>query len=409
MKDKNKIKNKIKNKVKPEFINSNVWIKNKLISLNYDKKSVLGLFEIYKSETNSNGSLDSFRKRIGEIYQEILIENPEQKELIENLCQLSLNKQKMVDKNNFTNKLNRENYRLLNFVQESNDELIKLLINVDLNNFKLTEHKIKPDKQKSAIICLADLHAGQLVEKSYNLNNEYNLTVMTDRLNYYIDRCIDEFKLNGVTDVLILGCGDFVTSSRRLSEKLSLAASLIDSSFVVINVLRQNIIKLQKYFNVTFAGVVGNESRTYDDLMSSAQFLVNENYDYLIMRALKLLFEKSPVKFLDNNIREDIIQFGGKNIFLMHGDTIKSKKDIEDKVRDVISRYMTNNNIKIDYFICGHFHSCTISDFFTVSSSMMGADFYSGIDCLYMNRASQVYGYIVNNQIEMKRMDLQNI
>lgn len=385
------------------------WIKSKLIKFNYDKNEVLKLYKDFKSETNSTGSLDCYRKRISEAYKEILVENPNEENLIEYTAKINASKQKLTDKNNIITKEIREQNRLHNLLEDQNDELIKLLKTIDLNKFKLIEHKIKKEKQKFGIIVLSDIHAGQLVEAELNIGNEYNFNILSNRLKYFISRCIIELINNKVTDVLLCNLGDNITSNRRLSELTSLNSSLSKATLLLTYILKQVIIELQKYFNVSICFCVGNESRSYNDNMSSANLLVSENYDFTIHNMLRIMFEKSSINFIESNNREDVITYGNKNFMILHGDILKDKKIVEDKIRDLISRYNTIFKKSVDYTLLGHFHSTNINSYYSISGSCMGSDNFSGRDCLYLNRASQIFGIIENDSIEFKNIDLQNI
>lgn len=392
------------------------WIKDKLIEHDYDKSAVNKLYRKFKKENDYVCTLESYKRYVRESFNQLMIENQNEPEkiIVEEAVKLSTTKQKLQDKNRVINKLNRENYRVFNLLEEMNKELLKAIKEVDLGKFKLKEHKIKNDS-KVGIVTLADIHAGCKVEKNLNLGNEYNFDVMSNRIKHYVSRTIIEFKNQNISNIVVVGLGDWISSQRRLSEKMTSSASLTRSILLTAHIIMQALIELQEHFNVSVVAVAGNESRLYDDEpMSSADWLVSHNGDYIIFHMLRQMLEdKTPIKFYNSNFREIVININDANFLILHGDTLKSKNNIEKSIQDLVgSKALSNNEIiKIDYVLVGHFHHCRISDFFTVVGSMIGADHYSGRDLHYTNRASQVLLTIDKDgkNIEGKRIDLQDI
>jgi predicted phosphodiesterase len=389
------------------------WIKNKLIDLDYDKHEVKKLYKEYKKETDSQCTRESYNRKVREAFNSIMedIQNRSDEELTEFVLKVESQKQKQMDKNRIVSKLNRENYRVFNLIDEMNREVLKALSTNKINSFKLTSHKFKPGS-KVGIVTIADIHGGCNVEKNLNLGNEYNFTIIGNRMKVYIARVIEEFKNQGITNIIVVGLGDWISSQRRLSEKMTSAASLTRSILLVAHIIAQALVELQQQFNVSVVGVAGNESRLYDEeSMSSADWLVSHNGDYMIFHILRQILSNTPIQFYESNFREIIVNINGANFLILHGDTLKSKNDIEKSIRDLVgSKILSGQVSHIDYVVVGHFHHCRISDFFCIVGSMMGADHYSGRDLHYTNRASQVILTVDENKvIEGKRIDLQNI
>lgn len=391
----------------------NQWIKDKIVECNYDKNSVLKYHKQFKKDTGSKCKLDSFRKRISEVFKEVLLELKEEPEMetIKFASILSASKQKLQDKNRIIAKISREDYRIFNLLEEMNRELISVINNKsDLFNFNLKKHKMKENNQKYGILTLADLHAGCLVEKKLGLNNEYNFNILSNRMKYYVTKAIEEFKNHNVTDVLVVGLGDWISSQRRVAEKMTSATSLTRSILLTAHIVMQALIELQEYFNVSVIAVAGNESRLYDeDKMSSSDWLVSHNGDYVIFHLMRQFLLDTPIRFYDSNFREIVVNYGGVRFLFLHGDTFKSIAGIEKKVKNIAGSHIMAKQQQIDYIMFGHFHHCRISDFFSCIGTMMGADYYSDRDLHYMNRASQALFIVNDGVVEGKRIDLQNI
>ena len=222
------------------------WIKNRLRETNYSKKEVADMFPLFQKEMNAdNWREESYSRLIRKCYNELIAdEEIDQETLEDNLISLESNKQKITDKNNYLRKVNRENYRQYNVVEETYDNYVKILSEIDLTKFKIVEHKVKKEDSKIGICQLTDTHFNTLLNESESLGNTYNFDVASKRLKKFITETIKEFKLQNVTDCYLFMTGDLVSSSRRLQEVLSMNSSICMASIIATKFLMQAIIAI---------------------------------------------------------------------------------------------------------------------------------------------------------------------
>ena len=390
----------------------NDWIKNRLRENNYSKSEVYSMFPQFQSETDSyNWSEGSYTRCVRKCYSEIVADNEiDGGELEDEVIKLEANKQRVIDKNNYLRKVNRENYRQYNVLTESYNNYVDILSKIDLSKFKIVEHKTK-EPIKIGICQLTDTHFNTLLNESESLGNSYNFDIASKRLKKFITETIKEFKLQNVTDCYLFMTGDMCSSSRRLQEVLSMNSSICMATIIATKLLMQAIIELNKYFNVKISFCVGNESRINQDLYSSNAILSSENVDYLIAQNLKLLFEgKKGVEFIDpkslvkNFIEIPIDKDKTFNVVLTHGNQIKC----EEKSYATIANQFLLNNKRVDLILCGHYHHVVNFEKLSFAGSMIGQTEYScGLG--FTTRASQSI-YIINKDGThwCKVIDLQN-
>jgi len=396
--------------------NCKSWIKEKLIDYDFSVKQVNKHYEEFIKETDSNSSYASFQQTVSRVKRNLLNDlkdDGSHQLVIDEANKVNSIKQKLQDKNNVVSKLNRETYRIFNCLEDLNTELINTIKNTEWNipnAPKLPKKNLK--NRKYAVITLSDIHAGCLVEKHLELNNEYNFEILANRLRYYIQRSIEECNAKEITDILVVGLGDFISSQRRLSEKTTSAASITRSIMLMSYILIQALHELRKNFETSVLMISGNESRIYEtDNMSSSDWLVSENGDYAIFNIVRMIYEihKTDITFIKTNFREVTYNFGGVDFLFLHGDTLKSKSNINKKIKDLVGDYMLNKKRNVDFIVFGHFHTSDISDYYCGVASLMGSDHYSNRDLRFTNRASQTILFIENKSVEGKRIDLQNI
>lgn len=387
------------------------WITNKIIENDYDTDVVKSLYNNYLKENDANCNFSTYERYIRRARQVLQEEGDAKAEgsFSEEFVKLSAKKQKVVDKNRVTNKINREGERLYNLLDEKYDSYIDLLQDTDFTKFKIKHHKAT--KQKYGIIQLADVHFNELITLLDTLNNEYDFEIVSKRLHKFFSESIDFFKFKGVTNVYLCLTGDLMNSDRRISEQMVKITGLTKAALLATYLLSQAIIHLNKHFNVTVSGVVGNESRL-PEFMDSHEKLAKENWDYDIFVRLKEIFSnnKEGVSFitLNNQVRDVLKLPNGFNIFLHHGHLLRGKDTIKS-LASFMQPYIAQG-IKIHMALVSHLHYPSIGDFVSRSGSLCGPNSYSETDLGYISRASQNC-YVVNNDLSYNgyKIDLMDI
>lgn len=386
------------------------WIKNKLLENNYDKSLVNSLYDLFIEESGAIWSKESYLREVRRCFTEIT--TPDGKpDLSEFLIKTEASKQKALDINNTLRKVNRENYRLYNSLEEVYTNYVEILKEIKLPEIKIKEEKFLVG-DRIGIIHLSDLHMNSLIQEEDSFGNTFDFNIASKRLKKYINESCKIFDLYKIKKVYLFMTGDLISSSRLLSQKLTQVTSLVKASLLTTYILQQVIIELSKKYFVYFTGVVGNESRLPDE-MDSTSILNSENYDYLIYNNLALIFENKykNVKYIKptNNIQNIVKLDNGFNALLLHGHTFKSSSTVEKNMGQVLTNYVYKG-IPIHGIFYGHYHSSSISDIISRSSSLCGSNAYSSYDLAYLSRASQNC-YIVNTDFGYNaiKIDLQNV
>lgn len=340
----------------------------------------------------------------------VIKEDKPVEEDLEFIIKLEAQKQRLSDVNNVLRKENRETYRLFNSLEEVYKEYAELLKKCPLADFKIDHIVRLPETKRKYGIChLSDLHLNEIIDPREANGNVYDFVVASKRLKKYVTRAIHMFKSQGITDVLVAGTGDFINSDRRLSEKLVSATSQVRASLLATYLIQQVIMELAEQFTVSFAGVVGNESRIGEVDFDSSDILASNNWDYCIYQQLRMLFAGKSVEFIeaDNNIQQVVTLDNGFNILLVHGNYLKGA--ISDKQISVLLQSYAYRGIPVHMVICGHIHSAAIGDIVSRSSGLCGGNSYSTNDLMFVSRASQNI-YIVNDDMGYDgiKIDLQN-
>jgi len=349
----------------------------------YSRKDLLGMFDLFVEETGSNGNKDSFQKEISRRVMEYYEDSDET--VRENNLKLAKQKQKLTDSNRYLNKNSRELYRLLNLTEAVYTEMTAKLKKVNLSKFKIKEQPPKGCKN-NAVLTLSDFHMNEIIEPGESGGNKYDFMVGSQRLKMLVSKSIEHFKFNNVGHVHINLAGDLLNSSRRLDEQMMQVSSLVNASLATVSIIEQAILELGKHFKVSVSAVVGNESRMFDE-MTNTDITLQENFDYLVFKTLKKIFEKTNVTFIDRDPRELVVQLGNKTFLFIHGDQIKGK--IETYVQNVIGRYAVNHKIHLDHVVFGHRHHHVSTDYFTQNGALCGSNSYSTRSLNLYGKASQ--------------------
>ncbi len=354
------------------------WIIEKL--KNNDYKEVYKLHKQFREETGSVLSLSSFKRKVRDCRANM---EAEQKLLSDELQKLSKSKQGLQDKNNIQRKIVRESNRQTNVIEEQQKHIVKLFESYGgkLNRFKKPINKSCKQTDYTAVYCIADLHAGCIIPEESKMKNEYNMTIMTNRLKYCTDKFLNSIEDKNINEIWVFGLGDFVSSFRRLAEKLYYAGSTSSVTLAVTEMLVQMYIQILDHgYNIKTVFVSGNESRIYEDKDGAGvvPMLVQENRDYEIFFQLQKIFSQTEyeIEFIIKDFSGDVVEIRNKNILYLHGDTI-NLRSIEKEIQNLENKYMYEKDIKIDFTVLGNFHHYNVRSNFMICPAVMGGDEYA--------------------------------
>lgn len=341
------------------------WIKIKISENNMDYKHVQGedLYKEYCTVFNSGASFKSYKDRVKIAYDTLTKQSNDVSEdfEVENSISLEKRLQRKSDLTTYFRRNNRNSFRLMNEVESICEELIHRLdeVKFDIPKMPVIKEKKTPKERKTAILCLSDLHAGTLI----NADTEdmcYDYDILSRRLKKYVTESIKTMKHNGVSDVIVAGLGDFVSSPRRVDELLGQVSSVSNSLLIVVSLIEQILVELCHHFEkVSYVSVIGNESRFSFDFNYHEQEMFS-NFDWLQytmlshilkdkIKNLEFLSSDTPLKTL----LKIPIENKTYNVCLAHGNLIKAlKNDCENIYTDsYIERGET-----VDLTLIGHYH-----------------------------------------------------
>ena len=406
----------------------NDWIKNRLRENNYSKSEVYDMFSQFQAETDSyNWREGSYTRAVRQCYSEMVANDEiEGEELEDELIKLEANKQRVTDKNNYLRKVNRENYRQYNLLEEmcaTLDENLKNYSDKYFSNLSSIKEIKTKNTDKKGILCLSDLHINEIITPSYANGNAWDLDVLCCRMRKYISRATKIFKNEGVKELYVFCLGDFVGECRRIDKKMALMTSSVNASMILVSLLSKVFVELSKSFKLNITFVVGNESRISSigecsnnwNQMSSLPLIASENWDWMIWNTLKMLFadKNKNIKFImPNNIIQSVVEIPISedktfNALITHGHILKGIPN--DKTVGNILQDYAHRNIRIDAMFIGHYHSSRLSSFLQMCGTMKGGDAWTSNDCGFVTRAVQNI-FLINDDgsLEGIGIDLQN-
>lgn len=347
------------------------WLKARIVENNMDYKLIQDVcYEDYCKIFNTEPSLSNYKDIVRRAYNTLLRQKNDVDEDfdIEQNIKLKKKLQKCADLTTYYRRNSRNNYRALNEVEAICEELIHRLDEVKFDIPKINNVKEKKEK-KTALLCLSDLHAGTLINaETEDLCYDYN--ILSRRLKKYVTKAIETMKKNDVTDVWVVGLGDWVSSSRRIDEILGQVSSTTNSLLIVVTIVEQILVDLANNFeHIYYTSIVGNESRVsaqgqYSEIGWHSMELMN-NWDFLQYTMLKHILNGKikNLNFIDSDsplkslIRIPIDNDETYNVCVAHGHAIKH---LRDKAEEVYTNSYTEDGEKVDICVIGHYHRLSV-------------------------------------------------
>ena len=323
-------------------------------------------------------------------------------EILTENVRLAKQKQGQQDRNRIERKSFREYARVENAVSEYAQAIENLLVNYS-DNIKTVKTRL-PDPTPSfevGVIQITDTHFNELVDLPHN---KYDMSVASHRLFKLYREAMSTFAARGIKKVVVAFTGDLMNSDRRLDELLNKATSRAKATFVAVDLIKEFLMQLDAWFDVSVVSVLGNESRVKDD-MSFANNVLSDNYDYTIMNMVRLLLSNTEVKFSELDKMELVVDINGHKCLITH-DVQKATNSQKD-TQSAIGRYHLNGN-PIDCILSGHLHSTKIEYYSYRSQSLVGSNEYNEHALNLSGRAGQniyVFGKDYRHAVSI---DLQN-
>jgi predicted phosphodiesterase len=288
--------------------------------------------------------------------------------------------QRKTDELNVTRKHFREFARVENALTALNEALIEQLTS---DSFKPITYEHPQVDGTILVVQVTDTHFNELVNMP---DNEYGFVVGAKRLQKYAHKVRRMAELYKTKNIVLALTGDIINSDRRLDEMMNMSTNRTKAALIATQILYHFIQDINRVANVSIVSVSGNESRIKEE-WGLSEFVMSDNYDYLITNMLKQLFKGAPgVKFIDGDPVEQVINVNNSNILVTHGTTIKEG---QGAMQQIFGKYAAKG-ILLDYAIFGHVHFTNITDIYSRSGSLIGNNTYSDRGIHLVTKASQV-------------------
>jgi hypothetical protein len=266
---------------------------------------------------------------------------------------------------------------------------------------------VKKDGEFIGLLQITDPHFNELIDLPYN---KYDFKVAARRLKKFVKHAKRIFKAYGITKVVLAVTGDLLNSDRRLDELLSQANNRGKACILSVHLLKQVILDLAHDFKLDIVSVLGNESRS-DQEMTYGDHSLSNSYDFMIMAMLdQVLGELEGINFISYDTVETVVDIGGEGwsqkVFMSHD--FSGQSNNQKNTQSTLGRISTQLRVIIDFIIAGHIHAMHNGDMSARSSSLAGSNAYSDKKLNLAGRASQnliVFGKIDRLVIGV---DLQN-
>ena len=330
-------------------------------------------------------------------------------ELVNANADLARKVQRFADSNRLERKTFRENARASNMIESLHDEMVHLLTLRKFNSPATFEWEADKDAP-IGVIQLSDVHFNELIPGVDE--NLYDFRIAAARVAKHFAKSAKTFKANGVGHVLVAMTGDLLNSDRRLDEVTNAATNRSQAVFLAVDIIQQAMrFLMEEGFKVTVATVTGNESRVGEHIHWT-DLLASDSYDVVIHNMLTWLFLEDPrIDFVPiTDPLECVVELNGTKLLLIHGHGHKGlsrTSNLESEVEKIKARYGARG-IRIGYVICGHIHQTYVSDMFSRSGGMPGANCYSAKGLNLNSRASQnAYIFHRDGSVDGFKHDLQ--
>ena len=311
-------------------------------------------------------------------------------------------KQRLMDTQRIERATARNTTRIVNSMEPYVIALTDAITNNMFSPVDIIDHPVI-DTKPSGIIHISDAHFNEVTNIQ---NNTYNFSVAAKRLRKLVLKATQQFKFNGVTEVVLALGGDLINSDRLLAERMQCATNRSNATFIAVDLLQSVIRDLNKDFNISVISVSGNESRIGQHWFAD-DIIATDNYDQIIYNILKCVFTQTSVKFIKANPVEALFTLNGQNILLTHGNHFK-QAGMDRQITELMGRYVAGTGTVVNYVLMGHYHNSYISDMFARSASLCGGNAYSDKQLNLAGRASQNIFVVDDTSINGMRIDLQN-
>lgn len=334
----------------------------------------LDYVELFKMAFGVELAADECRKRyygikmvideLDKIKYNTISEEKVRNELDIQLQELKKERMKISDERAALNRRLKEQARA-----ESIYELIEKIAKENKSEDML-EFPLQHNDEKVGLLTLSDIHYGLEVKE---FNNFYSPEVCRMRMAELGSKVVEKLKLNEITDLYVLGLGDYVEGLIHNIIRIESRESVIEQVMSMCEILTEFLKFLSAYTNIYYYDVTDNHGRLFEDKENN---LDKDNFSLLIKWYLKNKFEDSEVvHIMDNDINESIgtVNIFGRNYCFVHGHN--------DRIGDIVQNLSLMTNKNYDAIFLAHSHHFEANEvhgtYVYMNGTMVGTDNYS--------------------------------
>lgn len=335
----------------------------------------LDYVELFKMAFGVELAADECRKRyygikmvideLDKIKYNTMSEENVKNELDNQLQELKKERMKISDERAALNRKLKEQARI-----ESIYELIEKIAKGNKSDNMLDFPELPHNDKVVGLLTLSDVHYGLEVKE---FNNCYSPDICKSRMEQLCVKVIEDLRLHEITDLYVLGLGDYVEGIIHNIIRIESRESIIEQVMSMCNILTEFLNYLSEYANIYYYDVTDNHGRLFEDKDNN---LDKDNFSLLIKWFLKSKFENSEVvHIMDNDINESIgtINIFGRNYCFVHGHN--------DKVGDIVQNLSLMTGKQYDAIFLAHSHHFEANEihgtYVYMNGTMVGTDNYS--------------------------------
>lgn len=335
----------------------------------------LDYVELFKMAFGVELAADECRKRyygikmvideLDKIKYNTMSEENVKNELDNQLQELKKERMKISDERAALNRKLKEQARI-----ESIYELIEKIAKGNKSDNMLDFPELPHNDKVIGLLTLSDIHYGLEVKE---FNNCYSPDICKSRMEQLCVKVIEDLRLHEITDLYVLGLGDYVEGIIHNIIRIESRESVIEQVMSMCNILTEFLNYLSEYANIYYYDVTDNHGRLFEDKDNN---LDKDNFSLLIKWFLKSKFENSEVvHIMDNDINESIgtINIFGRNYCFVHGHN--------DKVGDIVQNLSLMTGKQYDAIFLAHSHHFEANEihgtYVYMNGTMVGTDNYS--------------------------------
>ena len=304
-------------------------------------------------------------------------------EIDEKEFNLKKERQKLFDQRREYNKLVRQEARaeyIEGKLVEAADGLAEVVpfINVKYNN---------DYSDNEVVVFFSDWHYGMTTD---NIFNKYNIEICKQRVNKFVDKCIDVINLHKANKLHVALLGDLAHGSIHVTARIEAEETTSNQLMQVSELVAEAINKMSHYVDSTMIySTYGNHLRT---IQNKNESIHADNIEKIVPWWLKQRFkDRDDICVVDSEFYEFIyMNVCGYNICCTHGD-LDNIRDFGVTMNTIFTRLYGS---AIDYTVSADKHHIEQLDRLGIDGAIVpalcGTDGYANDKRLYSNPAQTI-------------------